>query len=83
MSTISERGWRRRKDLADGRVIDVWYAKDLGIAVKTRRGWYAGNGHRAALANMTDEPMLCAPSVGPCRTAAEAIEAYTAALSPR
>lgn len=54
----------------------MWYAKGLGIAVRTRLGWWAGNGHVPLFGELADEPELIAPRVGPCRTAREAIEAY-------
>jgi hypothetical protein len=80
MSLVCDQGWRHRKDLAEGKVRDVWYLKDYGIAVRTRLGWFAGNGHRRLLKDLGEDPELIAPRVGPCASHVEAIERYVEAL---
>lgn len=80
MTTIGKGNWVHRQDLAVGKVRDVWYCKDYGVAVKTRLGWFAGNGHACLRGDLGEMPELIEPRVGPCRTHVEAISGYDAAM---
>ncbi|WP_437310052.1 hypothetical protein [Sorangium sp. So ce388] len=81
--SIGRSNWVRRRDLASGNVRDVWYASDYGVAVRTRLGWFAGNGKREIFAELSADPELVEPKVGPCATHAEAILGYDERMKER
>lgn len=75
--------WQPRGYLATNNVLDAYYAPDHGVAIRTRLGWFAGNGVVGTLAEVGADPTLCAPWFGPAETAEQAIEKYEKALADR
>jgi hypothetical protein len=63
--------------------VSVRHAKDYGVIIQRKTGWWASNDTRWDLVGMGPNEELVQPTVGPFPTLRAAYEAYVSAKEPQ
>jgi hypothetical protein len=64
-------------------VLSVWHAKDFGVVLRRRSGWWASSDTRWERVGVEPNADLAQPTLGPFTTQREAEIAYEAAVGAR
>ena len=73
--------FKRRDDLCSKGQTRVMHAPDIGYIIKAKNGWYATRDERTWLVGAVDNSELEQPTVGPYKSAQEAMEVFDRKLS--
>lgn len=68
--------FKRRDDLCSKGQTRVMCAPDTGYIIKAKKGWYATRDERIQLVGTVDNCELEQPTVGPYKSAQEAMEVF-------